>query len=336
MSPLALAKALQVDFDSTKDGVTVYSGDLDGTWKIGSIPQGGYALGVALEACIKHQSSSSHRDPVHVTAHFLRASNVGNVEVHVRTLKSGKSFTNLLADIVQQGRTKITVHVIFGDLSPDPTESIHRTLTPPSPYARRLPLRSHPSSATPDSIRHTWGFDKCLKWSLDQDILARNNLESDNRTNSGTFGGGGVEWGAWCELTNKDDKITTSSLPFFGDTFQNLPTLLPESEPARKGTSSSWFPTMTITVEFKARIPSSLDYSDRTVGLYCESRFLGDPQGRHNAHVEVWTAPSGIGEGEPMDGWRDKQYCIAVADQMALTLSMDVNRREGTKDKVKL
>lgn len=85
-----------------------------------------------------------------------------------------------------------------------------------------------------------------------------------------------------------------------------------------------------MTVEFKARIPSSQEYAPRTVGLYCESRFLSDPNGRHNAHVEVWTAPSAIGQGNAEAGWRDKQYCIAVVDQMALTLPMEVNHRLGS------
>lgn len=89
-----------------------------------------------------------------------------------------------------------------------------------------------------------------------------------------------------------------------------------------------------MTVEFMARIPSSPDYVSRTVGLYSESRFLTDPHGRHNAHVEVWTAPSAIGQGEIEVGWRDKQYCIAVVDQMALTLPMDLNHRQGSKNKV--
>lgn len=91
-----------------------------------------------------------------------------------------------------------------------------------------------------------------------------------------------------------------------------------------------------MTVEFKARIPSSDKYSTRTVGVYSESRFLNNPEGRHNARVEVWTAPSQIGRGDVTKGWRDHQYCIAVADQMALTFPMELNMRQGTKDSAKL
>ena len=54
------------------------------------------------------------------------------------------------------------------------------------------------------------------------------------------------------------------------------------------------------------------------------------PQGRHDAYVEVWTAPSNIGEGsDDVDNWRDNQVCLATATQMALTLPMQVNEILG-------
>lgn len=48
-------------------------------------------------------------------------------------------------------------------------------------------------------------------------------------------------------------------------------------------------------------------------------------------YTEVWTAPSNIGEGEEVQGWRDKQVCLAVSTQMALTVSMEVNARKGSR-----
>jgi len=96
--------------------------------------------------------------------------------------------------------------------------------------------------------------------------------------------------------------------------------------------TTSWFATMALSIEFKNKIPlpSSL-HADRTVGLYCCNRFM--IAGRHDAYVEVWTAPSNIGEGTYTDNWRDNQVCLATAMQMALTLPMQVNEKLG---KVKL
>jgi hypothetical protein len=89
---------------------------------------------------------------------------------------------------------------------------------------------------------------------------------------------------------------------------------------------------MTLSIEFKFPIPSpSLDHSSRTIGVYSCGRFINDPQGRQDLGVELWTAPSNIGEGEPGEGWRDKQVCLAISTQMALTIPMEVNHRRGEK-----
>lgn len=64
----------------------------------------GYVLGLMLQACIEHQSSTKHLDPIHVTAHFMRSAVVGEFEVHIRVLKSGRGFTNLSVQFMQQVR----------------------------------------------------------------------------------------------------------------------------------------------------------------------------------------------------------------------------------------
>jgi len=335
MAPLA--QALQVSFQSkSEDGTFYYRCELDPSWAVVAIPQGGYSLGVIVEACIQHQSRSSHADPVHVSAHFLRPTNIGVGQVKVKLLKSGKTFTNILAELVQQGTTRITAHLLFGDLSPSQPGQGQRILAPPSPYARRVPLYSHPSTVSYDGAAPPWMKKMGTRVSVDAVLLNHNDPSSAVRTTTESVGGGGVEWGAWCELTHKDDKLTTSSMPFFCDSFLNMPYLLPKSEPGSVEEKKSWCPTITMTVEFKARIPSSDNYSTRTIGLYSESRFQNDPDGRHNARVEIWTAPSQIGQGDVAKGWRNHQYCVAVADQMALVFPVEVNIRQGTKDSAKL
>ena len=56
---------------------------------------------------------------------------------------------------------------------------------------------------------------------------------------------------------------------------------------------------------------------------------MNDPSGRHDTHVEIWTAPTNIGEGTESDGWQQRQRCLAVANQMALVIPADVNRSKG-------
>ena len=86
---------------------------------------------------------------------------------------------------------------------------------------------------------------------------------------------------------------------------------------------------MTLEFKFPIPIPSSKDHSPRTVAIWSSSKFMNDPQGRHDSYVEVWTAPSNIGEGIEGDNWKEGQRCLAVSTQMALLIPMEVNQKLG-------
>ncbi|KAK7057206.1 thioesterase-like superfamily-domain-containing protein [Favolaschia claudopus] len=331
MAPLS--KALNVDLYKTSDSDTkIFRGNIDPEWTVGNVPNGGYALALVVESCIRHQASTGHRDPIHVTAHFLQATSIAPFQVYVRTLKHGRGFTNVLADLIQQHKTRITTHIIFGSLSAP-------RLVPPSPYARRLPLYVHPSVAVDTQMARPWRFKKHIRWAADPFLRAQNDPTSRSRTSSTTIGGGGLVWGAWFQLTGIEEQITPVSIAFLADTFNNLPSLLPRSERGGLVPCDTWFPTMTLSIEFKAPIPPpSLEHSARTVGLYSTGTFWGEPQGRHDAYVEIWTAPVELGEGSEREGWRENQVCLATATQMALSMSMKVNAERAKYDapKVKL
>jgi len=185
----------------------------------------------------------------------------------------------------------------------------------------------------------------------DLEIQKRNHPDHPSRSNSTTIGGGGVEWGAWLGFSGKEETLTSSALALMVDMFTNLPIILPRSE--RKGLSTrcaisldgavskgefySWFPTMTLSIEFKAPIPRpSKFYASRTVGLYSAGKFIGHPRGRHETYVEVWTAPTNIGEGKPVDGWRDKQVCLAISTQMNLAIPFDEASKKMDRETTRL
>ena len=98
--------------------------------------------------------------------------------------------------------------------------------------------------------------------------------------------------------------------------------------------SCSWAPTMVMTIEFKFPIPKPNDpnISNRTVAIYSHGRFLNDPQSRHDAYVEVWTAPSNISEGEEKEGWKEHQRCLAISTQMAILVPFAVNTKRAQKN----
>jgi len=79
-------------------------------------------------------------------------------------------------------------------------------------------------------IRSTWRFHSHVRWAEDPVILKKNRPETSTRTNSQTVGGSGVEWGAWFQFVDEDEKITTPTLAFLVDIFQNMPVLMPRSE----------------------------------------------------------------------------------------------------------
>ena len=91
---------------------------------------------------------------------------------------------------------------------------------------------------------------------------------------------------------------------------------------------------MSLAIDFQFPI-SQLDpskHSFRNVAIYSVGKFINHPQGRHDVYVEVWTAPSNIGEGDPSkEGWRDEQICLARATQTALAVPVAMNMRNGQK-----
>jgi hypothetical protein len=66
----------------------------------------GYLVAVIMQALMNHQAGTAHRDPLHITTHFLRASVVGPCEVVVRIVRAGKGMTNLSAELLQKVRMR--------------------------------------------------------------------------------------------------------------------------------------------------------------------------------------------------------------------------------------
>ena len=175
-----------------------------------SSPQTGYVLGLILDAAIKSQSQTSQRDIVHCTAHFLRATEIKPFEVRIKKLRTGKGFSNLLADLSQEGLVRISTHLIFTTL-PDPPKPhlptpTSLTITQPSSYARVIPLRIHPSQAVLTPLPPIFTFSKRIRWAEDQALIAHKN---DINSKAGE---GGLEWLAWLNLPDESDAFTTATL----------------------------------------------------------------------------------------------------------------------------
>jgi len=278
----------------------------------------GYLLAIVIDAVTQFQSRSAHKDPLHVTAHFLRPVSVGSVEIHVRRLRTGQWLTNLTAELVQGGKTRVTSHLIYGVIDPGnlpASESF--TLHAPTPLARWTPFRMPPSRSMPYLWPDLVNFQHHMAIARDTSVAEHH----ENRSRTG-HGPGGVEDGRWYEL-HAGEQVSPAFLPVVCDVFPGL--FIGASHALTL--SHNRFPTVTMSIEFKSPIPQGT----RTIGVFGSGCFIGDPQGRHELYTEVWTAPAGITDKDVQlaDEWRGGQRCLASAHQMALVIQTGASHQNA-------
>ncbi|KAL5536530.1 hypothetical protein ACEPAF_352 [Sanghuangporus sanghuang] len=348
MPPLSQALFVQEVQRSQPDSKeSLWTGTIDLEWTVALVPNGGYVIGLILESCIAHQKSHSPKvvDPVHVSAHFLRpvqgviasqnqsgssAKQPAPFEVHVKSIKGGSSMNNLQADLIQNEQIMVTTHLIFGVSALLNTESPQKTqmktLVPPSPFARRIPLRTHPSCCPDIALHPSWNFKKHISGKEDPVFKRLNGAEtrpSLAAPDSNEREPPGLEFGSWLTLEDEVDPLRSSMLPFCADIIKPLPELLPPEVNPFVG--KTWYPTLTMTIEFKA--PITLEsHAEKTFGLYAVGRFFQEPLGRHETIIEVWTSPkheAGKGSDFGNKAWRENQRCLVIATQTALCIPFD-------------
>jgi len=333
------SQATRTNFDrALPDGTRVYNGTLDPFWTVGAVPHGGYLLAVILEAVIHSQSRTNQPDPIHLSAHFLLPSRPEEYEVRIREHRIGRRFSNITADFYQNGQMNITTHIIVGtlvDLSALTVKSADKstpTILPPHPYAARTPFRQHTSVSLDTRLPPKLSFRSQIRSSDDRTIQERYHAQSKVPEESS----GGFNHGGWFEVLGEEKgvRLGLPAMALLADLCRNTPTVLPEDDQP----GSSWFPTLTLALEFKVKLSSLPDYmAPHTFGVYSTGRFIH--QGRHEVQSEVWTAPSALpdhsakkdatGAGVVDANWREKMVCVAIASQMALTIPLEVNQRKA-------
>ena len=99
-----------------------FDGHVDAGWTVGDKPNGGYLLGLLARACGEAlgEAASAHRDPLAATAHYLRAPDVGPVEVRCEVLRTGRGASQVRADLTQDGRVCVDATFTIGTLVDDP------------------------------------------------------------------------------------------------------------------------------------------------------------------------------------------------------------------------
>lgn len=133
-------------------------------WSVGSNPNGGYLLALAVAAL--REACPGHPDPLAVTVHYLRPGLADqDVQVEVERLRAGRSLTNARATLRQAGETRIEVLAAMGVASDAQAEaglSVPAPSIPPPdacvsrsgahqhvvlPLMEMLDVRLHPAEA---------------------------------------------------------------------------------------------------------------------------------------------------------------------------------------------
>jgi acyl-Coa thioesterase superfamily protein/acyl-CoA thioesterase superfamily protein len=98
-------------------GAGRYEAVLDGQWRIGTKPNGGYLLAVLARAAVE-AAGPEHPHPAAVSAHYLAAPEAGPAVVEVEMLRRGRSAAQLRATLLAGGARCVDALVTCGQLPP--------------------------------------------------------------------------------------------------------------------------------------------------------------------------------------------------------------------------
>ncbi|KAG8977583.1 hypothetical protein FRB90_008746, partial [Tulasnella sp. 427] len=301
------------------------SNDVDSQWSVGVVTFGGYSLGVIVDAARQYQAPTSHPDILHLSSQFLRAATAGTLEVRISKVRVGNQFTNLAAELHQKGALKATAQLIFGNFDQLSTSAVAGASLPSS-HAPLHPLVVHPANAKLTPSHWAQRFTMHYHWSRD---LHFDEINSRHETEGKSVDG--LQTGTWVRLTESPDvQMSPSYIPFFVDMIQPPWDILTEKYTQGR---KFWYPSLSITIEFKCRLPLSSNYAAHTLGVFGRKRHLND--GIWSDTTEIWSAPAELGDekAEVDSKWRENMVCVAVASQVAYMASPDINRRYAKGDK---
>lgn len=110
-------------------------------WNVGPVANGGYVMAIGMRALGRVLEAA---DPLTVTAHFLRPTMPGPLEIETEIVKRGRRFATGAARLLQQGREVVRLLGTYGDLSEQSGPT--RISVPPVPLIRSGEAVSRPDA----------------------------------------------------------------------------------------------------------------------------------------------------------------------------------------------
>jgi acyl-CoA thioesterase len=95
-------------------GEGAYTATVTDRWNIGNLPNGGYTMAIAQRSLVE---ALGRPDALSVTAHFLRPPAVGDVDIDVERVRSGRSVSTGMVRVEQDGQELVRLLGSCTDLS---------------------------------------------------------------------------------------------------------------------------------------------------------------------------------------------------------------------------
>lgn len=111
-------------------GAGRWRGEITPRWSIGPYPNGGYVLAVALSAV---RAELPHPHPFAVSAHYLRPTSHGPIDISVEVVRSGRGHSTAEARMHQEGTERARLIATYGDLGAVSGPTVVTATPPPLP-----------------------------------------------------------------------------------------------------------------------------------------------------------------------------------------------------------
>ena len=200
-----------------------WAANVSPAWNIGTIPNGGYLMAIALAAV---GSEVPHPDPLTATCHYLGRVTAGiEVTVEVEVLRTGRTLSTACARLIQDGRERLRMLASYGDLAASEGPTLVTATAPAMP-------------PPDDCVRNEVGYSTL-------EIQNRFDARLEPSVAGGAMGQpvGRAEVGGWIRFAD-GRQPDLRSLALFADAFP--PTVLNLE-------AFGWVPTIELTFHFRAR-----------------------------------------------------------------------------------
>ncbi|CAO1633707.1 unnamed protein product [Parajaminaea phylloscopi] len=342
MAPLTSQDIHLLSRDEDKDAAT-FGGRWNEKWTIGQVPQGGYSLSLLIQAAQywvrlpsshAHPTAAPHVDPLHVSATYVIPATLKKpFRIVVTPHKRGKGVSLVEVRLLQPQSTDdgedlekwnliLLAQLFLNNFAARGQEGAPisgPSLSADSPHLTRCGLTD--AREVMASTKPRPGLPKMHFRDISMSYPDREfNRRSVEERGPGTNGAAGF----WHELDRRDEQDGLAKGREHGVGYNWIALacdlfVFPMAQfRLEKSEDDVWSPTLSLSVEFKRRIPH--DFLISRWGHVSRNGFLRE--GQYDNSCEIWTHPDDNGRLDPPCSPDDGPQILAIARQMALMTAL--------------